>query len=254
MLLRQLQKLNDLVNPHPAGDDLVAADTQLHDEARADSLPYRLQEHQREPAAVFKGAAVEVRPVVCQRGQELGHQVAVGSVDEHPVKAAAVQAVGAAGKVVDGLLDVLLIHFPDARVFVRQRHGRGGDAPFRLDEAGADAAPRVHKLAGELRVVGMGRLGHELQMIQLQIAGHVDFRRVIRRRIPVDRRRPQMDERHACGCLHLDEIDIPLCRLTRRIREITDHRRELDPIFQRRPAEIHRREHMLVIVERWHKN
>src|SRR5699024_919702 len=140
-------------------------------------------------------------------------EVAVGAVDQHAVKPAALQPPGAVHEVGDDLLNVPLVRLPDVGVPVGDGDVGGGDHLRSTDQRRVCAPPGVEQLHRKLGAVAVGRLGQQLQSAAFGVIGDVQLVGGVGGVVPVHRGGPEVDDGGARLGLSLHKVDVALGHL-----------------------------------------
>lgn len=161
-----LGQLHDLVQGGAAGHQVEHGEAVDDDEVLADALADPADDLHREAHPPLVRAAPLVLAVVGRGDDELVDQVALGAHDLNAVVPGAAGEFGAAGEVLDGLLDLL----------GGERVGREG-ADRGLDRAGGDevgvvgVAAEVEDLEGDPAAGGVHRVGDGPVLVGLLLGG-----------------------------------------------------------------------------------
>ena len=143
--------------------ELDAVDFDAEDEGFRDALLDLVCDFHGQAGAVLEGAAVLVRAFVCGLREELGEEVAVGTVELDAVVAGFVEVFGSVGEAVDDAMDF----FGGGRV--RFREGHAHDVAFELDIAGGDGV--AADVGGDL-AAGVADLADHEAAVFLALGGH----------------------------------------------------------------------------------
>lgn len=108
VLLRRLEKGDDVLERGAAFDVFVLADAEVDGHVVAHGLTHGLHEPEREAHAVLEGSAVLIGTLVGKRREERAHQVAMRTVDEHHVETRIAQTHGRLAEEIDDLVHLLL--------------------------------------------------------------------------------------------------------------------------------------------------
>ena len=159
IFLRELEKLDDLLDPHATIDHLVTADAHVEHEIVADGFAHGLEQHEREPAAVLEAAAEVVVAMIGERRQKSGNQVTVGSVDVYAVELGLLQPHRAVNVVRDDVLHVAELHLLEIGVLPGDGQRRGCKTVLALDKLGMHATTGMDELDRNLGTMAMSDLG-----------------------------------------------------------------------------------------------
>ena len=128
------------------GVHLAPAHAELDGEAGTHGPPHRLHHLQGETHAVLQAAAPFVLPGIDLRGHELGQEPTMAAMEGDHAEARLLGPGGAAGIVLQGAPDILLVHLGHVAVFVLHLHGAVEGETRVL--TGVGEHPRVAQLAG----------------------------------------------------------------------------------------------------------
>ncbi|MPM64567.1 hypothetical protein SDC9_111454 [bioreactor metagenome] len=176
--VQQLGKLHRLLDGDAAGNFLLAAQAEFHDQPFAAPGADMVHDHQREAGLVLDSAAILVGAVVVQVGEELADQPAVAAVDIHDVHARELREIRGLGIGVGDGVHHGLVHLDDGVAVEIRLHGAGADNIAVGGEIGAAGpAAGVGQLDGGQRtplmngIDGLNQAGQYRGVVQMGHGG-----------------------------------------------------------------------------------